>query len=275
MNPLLIPVIVGTFAFFFLGICLSQRAHSQLQISILVLLGVLAAIPAILSCIFYTGFLGEAVWFYVFRAMPDTEFAACSAGLLAGWLQNLRNRSLRVSKQMSAGFIPFVLLLCVTLPYLKQVFLRPDWNNFADRWSENVCLQSSESSCGPASAATLLNFFGKPASERKIAQESFTSRRGTENWYLIRTIRQHGLAAKYLIGKPCSVDFSLPAIIGVRLGGKTGTGHFIAVLGKEGDKFIVGDPLNGREVLTPAQFIDQYYLTGFSILVTNTTSISH
>jgi ABC-type bacteriocin/lantibiotic exporter with double-glycine peptidase domain len=147
-------------------------------------------------------------------------------------------------------------------------FLRPDWNNFEDRWSENVCLQNSESSCGPASAATLLRFFDKPASEKQIAEESFTSRRGTENWYLIRTIRRHGLEAKYLIHQPGDLDLPFPAIVGVRLGGNGGAGHFIAVLAKEGKDFVIGDPLIGREILSAHELLERYYFTGFSIIVT-------
>ena len=268
MNLLLIPVVVGTFAFFFLGIWLSRRARSNYLILALFAIGLLTAIPAVLFVVYYTGVFGEAVWFYSFRAKPGIELAACGAGLLAGWLQAARNRSFRVRKEMSVGFIPFVLLLCVTIPYQKQIFLRPDWNNFNDRWAGNVCLQSSESACGPASAATLLKYLGKPASERQIAQESFTSRMGTENWYLIRTIRRHGLDAKYSTSKPGDTEFSPPAIVGVRLGGKTGAGHFIAVLGKEGDKFIIGDPLVGREEITEAKLLDRFYFTGFAILVT-------
>ena len=267
MNPLLIPVVVGTFAFFFLGIWLSRRARSNYQISALFAVGFLTAIPAVLFVVYYTGVFGEAVWFYSFRAKPGTELAACGAGLLAGTLQAARKRNPRISSKMSVGFVPFILLVCVAIPYLKQILLRPDWNNFNDRWSGSVCLQSSESSCGPASAATLLKYLGKPASESQIAQESFTSRRGTENWYLIRTIRRHGLDAKYSNSKPGDAEFSPPAIVGVRLGGQTGAGHFIAVLGKEGDKFSIGDPLVGREEATEAELLNRYHFTGFSITV--------
>ncbi|MBW8863694.1 MAG: hypothetical protein JF609_02000 [Verrucomicrobia bacterium] len=268
MNPFLIPTIAGTFGFFFLGIWLSYRVTSRPQQLLLVILGVATAIPAFLFVIFYTGVLGEAGWFYSFRAVPGTELAACGIGLFAGWLQAKRNQSPRVSKLMSAGFIPFLLLICVTIPYLKQVFLRPHWGDFRNRWSEDVCLQSSEFSCGPASAATLLRLFGKPALEKEIAQESFTSRRGTENWYLIRTLRRRGLNAEYSIGTPNNLGLQSPSIIGVRLGGKTGSGHYITILGKETNGFIIGDPLSGREVWTEKKLLDHYYFTGFSIWVT-------
>jgi hypothetical protein len=268
MNPFVIPVIFGTFIFFLLGIWLAKKAKPNFQKVFLSLVATLAAIPSLLFVIYYTGIFGEAMWFYSFRAIPGTEFSACGMGLLAGWLQAFRNRTPRLNKRVSAGFIPFIATLCVTIPYLKGILLRPDWNKFEDEWSGNVCLQSSESSCGPASAATVLKFFGMTVSEKQIAQEAFTSRRGTENWYLIRAIRRHGLVANYALHKVGDTDFSFPSIIGVRLGDESGSGHFITVLGKEGGDFLIGDPLGGLHVFSEAQVTNHYYLTGFCIVVT-------
>ena len=193
MNLLLIPTLLGTSALFGLGIWLSQCVKSRAQKLFLVCISLVGAVPALLFVIGYTGILGEAKWFYTFRSWPGSELTASGAGLIAGWVQARRKQSQRVRKQMSAGFFPFILFLCVTIPYLKQICLRPDWSNFSDRWSDGVCLQSSESSCGPASVVTLLQLAGKSTNEREIAMESFTSRRGTENWYLVRTLRRHGL----------------------------------------------------------------------------------
>lgn len=265
MNPLFTPIVAGTLVFFFAGIWIARKARTKIQARSLVVIFLVAATPAFLFAAYYIGFLGEAGWFYTFRSWPNSECCACGAGLLAGLFQFKRKQSPRISKHLSAGFIPFILLLCVSAPYLKQIFLRPDWKGFGDRWSEGVCLQSSESSCGPASAATLLKLAGRSATEKEIAQESFTSRRGTENWYLIRTLRHHGLEVHYSIGQPDKIKFSLPSIAGVRLGGKNGTGHFIALIGKSGNRYVVGDPLNGREELDQAQLRDRYYFTGFSI----------
>jgi len=267
MNPLFMPIMVGTLVFFVVGIRLSRKANTKIQKCSLVAFSLVAAVPGFLFAVYYTGFLGEAGWFYSLRSWPDSEFFACGIGLLAGWLQTRRSQSQRISKQVSAGFIPFMLLLCVGAPYLKQIFLRPDWSNFSDGWSEGVCLQSSESSCGPASAATLLKLFGKTATEKEIAQESFTSRRGTENWYLIRTLRRHGLNAFYSIGWPNQTGLPFPSIVGVRLGDKSGAGHFIAILGRSRNRYVVGDPLSGRKELDEVQLQNRYYFTGFSIVV--------
>jgi hypothetical protein len=266
MNPLFIPVLLLTFVFFGLGLWTARRIACRRQEIILMLAGLVATVPALLFDVYYTGILGEAKWYYSFRSWPGTELTVCGVGLVSGWLQAKRNRSQRVRRQMSAGFIPFLLVLCVTVPYLKQIVLRPEWNNFADRWTNDICLQSSESSCGPAAAATLVRLAGKPVTEKQIAMESFTSRRGTENWYLIRTLRRHGLKANYSINRAGLVDLPFPAIVGVKLGDKNGAGHFITVLGRNEDKYVVGDPLSGREELDAAQLQERYFFTGFSIV---------
>ncbi|MFM2296018.1 MAG: hypothetical protein RLZZ350_2431 [Verrucomicrobiota bacterium] len=266
MNPLLLPTLAGALAFFFAGIWLTRQAQSKSQKSLILAACLFAAVPAFLFAVFYTGIFGEAEWFYSFRALTGSELFATGAGLLAGWLQTKRRQSQTIRKQVSAGFIPFALALCVTAPYLKQIFLRPDWNSFSDRWTNGVCLQSSESSCGPASAATLLKHFGKTATEKEIAQASFTSRRGTENWYLLRTLRQRGLRAYYSISETNRTNPPSPAIVGVRLGSTAGAGHFIAVLGKSENRYVIGDPLNGHEELSLAELQDRYYFTGFAIV---------
>jgi len=227
--------------------------------------------PAIFFAAHYTRLLGEAKWLYTFRSWPFTELSAAGIGLLAGWLQNQRDQSPRAKKMVSAFFIPGLMLLCVTVPYLKQIFLQPDWRAFSDRWDEGICLQSSESSCGPASAATLLRLFGRTATEKEIAQESFTTRRGTENWYLLRTIRRHGLEASYLIVRPGVENLHHPAIAGVKLNDLGRVGHFIAILDENDGKVVIGDPLNGRETLSREELARRYTFTGFYMVVSNAT----
>ena len=224
------------------------------------------ALPGFLFVIYYTGVLGEAGWFYTYRSWPGTELTAAGMGLLAGWLQSYRNRFGLVRKYMSVVFIPFLLLVGVWIPYLKPLFMRPDWNAFQNLWSDGVCMQSSESSCGPASAATLLHLAGQTVTEKEIAMESYTSRRGTENWYLIRTMRRHGLRVNYRISEPGGTNLPYPAIVGVRLGGQYAPGHFITILGKAGDKYVTGDPITGRQEMDLTQLKNHYYFTGFAMV---------
>ena len=79
-------------------------------------------------------------------------------------------------------------------------------------------------------------------------------------------MRRLGLKVDYQIAKPDVNALPFPAIVGVRLNGSIGPGHFIAVLGKAGNQYIVGDPLRGREVVSAAQLMNRYYFTGFSMV---------
>jgi len=259
MNPLFIPTILLVVILFFVGKRFARRSKSPW----FPFIGIITAIPAVAFATYYTKLFGEAGWFYWFRSLPFSELTAAGLGLFTGWLEVKREQNPRLKNLSSGFFIPFLMVLCVSAPYLKQILLRPDWNKFENRWSENVCLQSSESSCGPASAATLLRYFGKEATELEIAREAFTTRRGTENWYLLRAIRRHGLAVNYAVVEPGADHVRFPAIAGVKLNHADGAGHFIAVLGKAGENLIVGDPLTGREELTRKELDDRYAFTGF------------
>ncbi|HTJ00760.1 MAG TPA: cysteine peptidase family C39 domain-containing protein [Dongiaceae bacterium] len=261
MNVLLFPTLLLAAALFWLGHRLAHR-----QSPWLIGAAILAALPAIVFAAFYTGVFGEARWLYVFRALPGTELSAAGIGLLMGWLQYQRASHPGLRRQVSAFFIPFLMVLCVAAPYLKQILLRPDWSKFQDRWDNQVCLQSSESSCGPAAAATLLRLYGKPATELELAREAHTTRRGTENWYLSRALCRHGLPVNCVITALGAQNVHVPAIAGVRLPQAANNGHFIALLAQNGDKFVVGDPLQGREELTRAELAERYAFTGFYLV---------
>lgn len=182
MNLLFFPTLLLNVLLFIAGLKLCESGRS----CAVGLIGLVAGISAILFAVYYSKILGEAKWFYLFRSWPYTELSTAGIGPLFGWLEFQRQQSPRLKRTVGSFFLPFLMTFCVAVPYLKQMVLRPDWNTFADRWADGVCLQSSEASCGPAAGATLLRHFGREVTERELAIESFTTRRGTENWYLVR-----------------------------------------------------------------------------------------
>lgn len=265
MNPLFIPTIILAGILFLIGEKIAARNRSVW----LVVAGIIAAVPAIIFAAYYTKIFGEAAWLYRFRSLPFIELTGSGIGFFAGWLQLQRAQNAYLKKHISGFFIPFLTLICISAPYLKQIVLRPDWGKFENRWSENICMQSSESSCGPASAATLLRFLGdETVTEVSLARECFTSRRGTENWYLVRALRHRGLIANCVVTQPGVEHVLFPSVAGVKLKNADGSGHFIAVLGKSTSGFIIGDPLNGREVLSIGELEDRYVFTGFYLEAT-------
>ncbi|GAA5127463.1 hypothetical protein GCM10023212_32380 [Luteolibacter yonseiensis] len=132
-------------------------------------------------------------------------------------------------------------------------------------WEDGACLQSTESTCGPASAASIMRFLGYRASEREVAAAAFTTSSGTEAWYLARYFRARGLSPRFDFRETFDLSAGLPAIVGVRM---AGFGHFIAVLEVREGMVTFVDPLSGKRTLTEEEFRDTHEFTGFHLSVT-------
>jgi hypothetical protein len=174
MNYLLLPTLFIAVALFVSGVRLTTRVSRNL-FRVLCALGGLLAIPGVLFAIYYLKPLGTSVWFYEFRSIPYTELTAGGAGLLAGLLHGRFSINPKFRRIAGSWFFPGVLGLGLVIPYIKPILRPLDPGQFQNRWSDQVCLQTSESSCGPACAATLLRHFGKEGTEAQIAHECFTS----------------------------------------------------------------------------------------------------
>jgi len=88
MNPLFMPILAGTLVFFFAGIWFTRKARTKIQRLSLVAIFLVAATPALLFAVYYTGFMGEAGWFYSFRSWPSQSFLhVVSACWLVGFKQ--------------------------------------------------------------------------------------------------------------------------------------------------------------------------------------------
>jgi hypothetical protein len=263
MNYLLIPTLLVALVFFGVGVRLARKTGGGPKYNPLVIAGVLMALPGIVFSAYYLRLFGEAVWLYEFRSLPLTELVAGGAGFLAGLLHGRFSSEPRFRRIAGKRLLPGVLILGLLMPYAKPILRPPAWKNFQARWSEGVCLQSSESSCGPACAATLLKQFGKAATEKELAAECFTSRSGTENWYLARALRHRGIRVRFWMQESAEEGLPFPSIAGVRLSNFGNSGHFIAVLGQADDKYIIADPLEGKLLLSKAALQANYTFTGF------------
>jgi len=261
MNYWLIPTLLLALLFFWTGILLQRRIGKRLTFWMCVSLGAVVSLPAFVFSAYYLHVLDEPIWLYSFRALPGAELAAAGAGFLAGLFHGRFASEPRFLRIAGKWFFLGALVLGLLIPYAKPILRPPRWSQFQDRWSDSVCLQTSESSCGPACAATILLQLGKSATEKEIAQESLTCRTGTENWYLARALRRRGVKVRFLFstGQP----WPFPAIAGVQLLNLNNSGHFIAILGREGDNYIIADPIVGRLVLPKPKLESNYAFTGF------------
>jgi hypothetical protein len=211
------------------------------------------SIPAILYVAYYSHKLPETEMFYEFRSWRGTELLVAFTGGVAGVAATFLHRTLLP--------IPLAGLLVVTfIPFAKPLFGPIPDRDFQDRWNGPAGLQSTASTCGPASLATIMNHFGIKATEQEIARASYSYEAGTEAWYLARYARKRGLKTGFVFRKGFSTDISLPAIAGVSLGS---VGHFIPILAREGDFYVTGDPGHGESRLTRGQLLKIYRFTGF------------
>lgn len=224
-----------------------------------VLFGVLAllSVPSLLSALYYLHVVPEWAWFYTLRSWRGSEFFVIFLGAAGGALAALLVRWLLVLPLLG------VLALAV-IPYLKPLFNPLNTVSSRERWKDDVCLQSTASTCGPASTATLLKRLGIAASEREIAKAAFTTGSGTEAWYLARYCRSRGLRAHFDFSPGFSPAVGFPAMVGVRVGG---LGHFIAVLDVSDDQVTYADPSSGKFRVSMAEFLARHSFTGFHMVV--------
>jgi len=259
--PIVLLNVLSAALLFWLGSILGIKAVSRLSKGMLLLAGVVAAAPGLLCVLYYTHLFDNAAWFYSFRVLPLTEFLPGDIGLLAGALhawfepETLGQRLL----------VPCAGSVLVLIPFVKPLLDPIELNLLSDRCESEVCMQSTFSTCGPSSAATLLKAFGQAASEKQLASECLTSRGGTEIWYIARAFKRRGFRERVLIQQPDSSSLPSPAIAGVVLRG--GAGHFIAIMSETTGDLTIGDPMKGKLVVKRSELKDQYHFTGFFLVV--------
>lgn len=226
--------------------------------------GAILAVPGILFATYYTKLLGEPLWLYRIRAVPFTELLVAGSGLLFGLLQSQVIGREALRRRLGSWLVPIVGLFTVLLPFLKPIMHRIPDAAFGEQWRGDVCLQSTPSTCGPASAATLFRHFGVEVGERELARECFSSRTGTENWYLARAFRRRGFDVEFVKMNDLSAELRGPAIAGVRVEGR---GHFIPVLAVTNGVAELGDPMVGYERVALFELTKQRAFTGFLMTV--------
>ncbi len=226
---------------------------------LLALLALVAASPGASFAAYYAHILPESSWYYQFRSIAGTELLVVFLGVAGGLAATLLPRVLLL--------LPLLGVAAFSIAPIIKPFIGPIAGDaLKDEWDGAVCLQSTPSTCGAASTATILRYLGGEAGESQLAAEAHSYNGGTEAWYLARAARSRGYDVHFDFGSSFSPDGGLPAVVGVRLGV---VGHFIAILGQEGDRFLVGDPLIGRELLSRDDLQKRYAFTGFHMRIKN------
>lgn len=258
MNPNWLGVISAILALaaFFVAYRRSKRISTKPRI-LIALSAIVVAIPAASFSVYYAHVIPEASWYYQFRSVKGTEFLMVFMGVAGGLIATFLPR-------IMLGVPLFVVAAFSIAPIIKPLIGPIPSGTFKDMWDGEVCLQSTPSTCGAASTATILKQLGIDVTESELAAEAYSYAGGTEAWYLARAARSRGCNVDFEFSPGFLPETNLPAVVGVRLGY---IGHFIAILGHEGDKFVIGDPLRGRELLSREELEQRYDFTAFHMRV--------
>ena len=248
-------------ALFRLGGLAERKLVSRVERIGALSIGFIMAVPGLLFVLYYTHLFDGAAWFYKLRALSASELAACGLGFVAGFIHS----SLQPSSLGERLAAPAVLLALLLVPYSKPWLAPLDLTWLSGRCDGDVCRQSTLSTCGPASAATILNSLGSKTSEKELATECHTYQGGTESWYLARAIRRRGFKARFLIEPENPNSLPSPAIAGVVVRG--GAGYFIAIVSQTPDHVVIGDPMKGKLVIDRRDLHTLYHFTGFFLVV--------
>lgn len=215
------------------------------------------ALPSVSFSLYYLHLTREAAWYYEYRSWYGVEYLLIACGVAGGITASLLPRVCLV--------LPLLATVVFSLVPMCKTFLAPiPEKAFSDQWQQGVCLQSTPSTCGAASITTILAEFGVKTKERDVARAAHSYAGGTEAWYLARVVRSHGLRAHFDFRNAFPGDQALPALVGVRLGA---IGHFIPMLARDSDRYLIGDPLHGKEWLTREALEQRYNFTGFCLEV--------
>ncbi len=192
---MLVPTFVLALLLFWAGERVAERQKTLASGIWIACAAAVAAVPGVAMVLYYLHGFDDSLWFYRFRSFPCSELAAAGMGLLAGAFCGFFPKFRYAARALA---IPS-LCLGIAIPYLKPFISPLSESQFQSRWSEGVCQQSTGSSCGPASAATILKSLGFEVTEKQLARECYTYEGGTENWYLARALRRRGCEVRYRI----------------------------------------------------------------------------
>ena len=253
MNLLLFPVLVLTGGCFALGDRMGARVSSVRGQLILLLAGLLAAVPGMRFFLDDWNPCLYALWWCEVRSWPYIELTAAGVGFLAGMLcGGLPPRPRRWCRPCLLA----AALVLAGLPLVEYDRTPANLANLADSWSDGVCRQTSGYTCGPACIATLLRHQGLPAGERELAQICRTTGNGTMIWDIARGLRRQGLRVSFRYWPELPPSLPL-ALASAQQGGSS---HLIVLFETTPDRVVVGDPLKGRLTCTRAEMHRAYNL---------------
>jgi hypothetical protein len=153
------------------------------------------------------------------------------------------------------------------LPFLVPALIRGNLTNLQTKVdADNVCVQSTSYTCGPAAAVTALRQLGLSAKEGELAILSHTSPvAGTLPWCLYKAIQQRygaqGLLCQFRrfdsVSQLREADVTLAVVRDAFL-----LDHCVAILEVSDETVTIGDPVLGRVTMSYKSFEDVWRFYG-------------
>lgn len=264
-NPnLIVSVLLGILLFFITQWCFKSLCYRRAEIMFIVGSLFLALISLLIPIAYLSDMVGANPMYAQFRSLPYSELLVVAVvplvSLIMLWCKVKINSTF--GKSFTAGLCMVMMLFYISIPFIKPL-IRPLTITLADKWQDGVALQTTPSTCGPSSLATIFKYYGKKDSESHIALQAYTSASGTENWYLARYAATQGFHYQFLHEVELA-KVPTPAIIGVKL---RHFGHFIVLLSNQNGFYEVADPLIGKIGLSIEEFESKYQYTGFVLYI--------
>ena len=267
MNYLVFPTLGLGCGLFLVGFVLSKKIVQRGKRIMLAAGAIVLAVPWLISALAYAYRVKYGAWFYEIRALPMTEMMTAGGGLLFGLIHRRLMDLGGIVWMIAKWFLTVLFFVLVFTPFMGPVLQPIQWKEDIDDWTHDVCMQTTDATCGPACVATILRLRGQRATEREIAEETFAYGGGTETWYLLRALRRRNVDPDIVVDRRAGHEVRYPSIAAVTVRDRGDLKHFIVIFEKTEAGYIVGDPLEGRLILSPEKLHKTYGFAGVYLVI--------
>lgn len=170
-----------------------------------------------------------------------------------------------ISRQRILWAVFTVLFLSYMLFDKTYLFLHGEKiRNLEGKYERGVVRQSTGFTCYPASIATILKHWKIEASEGDVAYLARTTPRGTDPFRILYAVELLG-ESKNLQAWPDRISINEldevkdPIVLIVFLGKIP---HAIVYFGKEGENYVIGDPVSGKRAISKSYLVGDYLWAG-------------
>ncbi len=187
----------------------------------------------------------------------------------------------RMPRPRDKRLVVLLMVLIVTLsaiwPFAAPIFNRNFLASIQTRLdADGICWQSTDYTCGPASAVTALRKLGLSAEEGEIAILAHTSQAmGTPPGILAETLqkryRRYGLTCELKHFKSVAELKSAGLTLALIKFGLM-VDHYLVILEVTDNTVVVGDPISGKAVLSHQQFAKKWRFSGVVLKRTDVAS---